>query len=61
MDRADVRQCRTKRIARALPAIGICHRAGGRYAVPAVYISAFVLSPIGTIGLPPSPRPAVPH
>ena len=60
MDRADVRQ-QTKRIARALPAIGTRRRAGGRYDDSTICVSAFSLSPIGTIAVPPSPRPAVPH
>lgn len=59
MDRPDIRQLRTKKIARFLPTIGTRRRAGDRYYFPATCISSFILSPTGTVAVPPSPRPAV--
>lgn len=59
MDRANVRRPRTQQLARALPAIGTRRRAGDRHYAPAICFSSFILSPIGTIAVPPSLRPAV--
>lgn len=58
MDHANVRHHQIKPTAGALPAIFTRHLASDRSCVSAIYVSPFILSPIGTVAVPPSPRPA---